>query len=146
VRLARNSSIRSQCRSISIEICPYSTHEPVKSGHRFMVAEWRVRAHRPYRQQPILKGARRGSPEHNPADSLACSGLRAQLRLEQQLLRLKDGDGLWWDHFSSEIIVEISDGKFLLAISRELVSRGFATTLAAFPSCPSLNSQGKGEG
>jgi hypothetical protein len=34
-------------------------------------------------------------PKHNPADSLACSGLRARLRLEQRLLRPKDGNGLW---------------------------------------------------
>ena len=40
------------------------------------------------------RGARKGSPEHNLADLLGCSGLRAQLRLEQQLLRSKDGNGL----------------------------------------------------
>ena len=34
-------------------------------------------------------------PEHDPADSLACSRLRARLRLEQRLLRPKDGNGLW---------------------------------------------------
>jgi hypothetical protein len=50
-------------------------------------------------------GARRGSPEHDPAESLACSGLRAQLRLEQRLLRSKDENGLWWGHLSSETIV-----------------------------------------
>jgi hypothetical protein len=30
-------------------------------------------------------------PEHDPADSLACSRLRARLRLEQRLLRPEDG-------------------------------------------------------
>ena len=29
------------------------------------------------------KGARKGSSEHDPADSSECSGLRAELRLEQ---------------------------------------------------------------
>jgi len=33
--------------------------------------------------------------EHDPADSSACSGLRARLRLEQRLLRSQDGNGLW---------------------------------------------------
>ena len=49
-------------------------------------------------------GARRGSPEHNPANSLACSGLRARLRLEQRLLRSKDRSGLWRGLDSTEII------------------------------------------
>ena len=44
-------------------------------------------------------------PRHNPADLLACSGLRAQLRLEQRLLRSKDGNGLWCAQLSSGIIV-----------------------------------------
>lgn len=35
------------------------------------------------------------NPEQNLADLLAYSGLRAQLRLRQQLLRSKDGSGLW---------------------------------------------------
>jgi len=42
----------------------------------------------------IREGARRGSPEQNPADSSAYSGLRGQLRLEQRLLRSRDGNGL----------------------------------------------------
>jgi hypothetical protein len=46
-------------------------------------------------------------PKHNPADSWACSGLRTRLRLEQRLLRPKDGNGLWWSELSSEIIVEV---------------------------------------
>jgi hypothetical protein len=33
------------------------------------------------------------SPEHHPADSPTCSGLRAQLRLEKWLFRSKDGNG-----------------------------------------------------
>jgi hypothetical protein len=41
------------------------------------------------------RGIQKGPPERDPADSLACSGLRAQLRLEQRLLRSKDGSGLW---------------------------------------------------
>jgi hypothetical protein len=40
-------------------------------------------------------GPEEDSPEHNPADSLVCLGLRPQLRLEQRLLRHKDGNGLW---------------------------------------------------
>jgi hypothetical protein len=32
---------------------------------------------------------------NNPADLVACSGLRPQLRLEQRLLRSKDGNELW---------------------------------------------------
>jgi len=39
------------------------------------------------------RGARRRSSEHTPASSSAYSGLRAQPRLEQQLLKLKDGNG-----------------------------------------------------
>jgi hypothetical protein len=39
------------------------------------------------------EGAKRGPPERDPADSLACSGLGAQLRLEQRLLRSKDRNG-----------------------------------------------------
>jgi len=42
-----------------------------------------------------LPVARRGSPEHDPADASVCSGLGAQLRLEQRLLRSKDGNGKW---------------------------------------------------
>jgi hypothetical protein len=34
------------------------------------------------------------TPEHNPADLLACLGLRAQLRLEQRRPRSKDGNRL----------------------------------------------------
>jgi len=33
----------------------------------------------------------RGTPQHNPADSFACSELKAQLKLEQRLLKSKDG-------------------------------------------------------
>jgi hypothetical protein len=51
------------------------------------------------------RGAGSGPPEQNPAGLLACSGLRAQLRLEQRSLRFKDGNGLWWAKLSSEIIV-----------------------------------------
>jgi hypothetical protein len=36
-----------------------------------------------------------------------CSGFRAWLRLGQRLLRSKEGNGLWWGHLSSEIILEI---------------------------------------
>jgi len=43
---------------------------------------------------PDYKGLEEDPPKHNPADSLACLGLRAQLRLEQRLLRSKDGNGL----------------------------------------------------
>jgi hypothetical protein len=42
-----------------------------------------------------LRGLKEDYLEQNPADSLACSELRAQLRLEQRLLRFKDGNGLW---------------------------------------------------
>jgi len=42
--------------------------------------------------------------EHDPADSSACSGLRARLRLEQRLLRSKDGSGLWSGPNSAQII------------------------------------------
>jgi hypothetical protein len=42
--------------------------------------------------------------EHDPADSLACSGLRAQLGLEQRLLRSQDGKGLWRGPDSAQII------------------------------------------
>lgn len=45
-------------------------------------------------------------PEHDPADLLACSGLKAQLRSEQRLIRSKDGNGLWWGHLSSKIMLE----------------------------------------
>jgi len=45
--------------------------------------------------------------EQNPADSLACSGPRARLRLERRLLRFKDGSGLWWANLSSETLEEI---------------------------------------
>jgi hypothetical protein len=57
-----------------------------------------------------MTGARRGSSEQNPADSLACCGLRARLRLEQRLLRSKDGSGLWWARLSSETLEEVSSG------------------------------------
>ena len=39
------------------------------------------------------RGPEEDSPEHDPADSLPCSGLSAQLRLEQRILRPKDGMG-----------------------------------------------------
>jgi hypothetical protein len=55
----------------------------------------------------FTRGPEKDPPEHDPADSLACSGLRAQLRLEQQLLRSQDGSVLWLGKLSSEIIVEI---------------------------------------
>jgi hypothetical protein len=51
------------------------------------------------------RGRQKGPPERDPADSLACSGLRARLRLDQRLLRFKDGSGLWWAQLSSEIVV-----------------------------------------
>lgn len=41
------------------------------------------------------RGPEKDHPEQNPADLLACSGLRAGLRLERQLLRSKVGNGLW---------------------------------------------------
>jgi len=50
----------------------------------------------------------KGHPEQNPADSLACSGLRARLRLEQRLRRSKHGSRLWWLKLSSEILGEVS--------------------------------------
>ena len=57
---------------------------------------------------PIFRsgGTGKGHPEQNPADSLACSGLRARLRLEQRLLGSKHGSRLWWLKLSSEILVE----------------------------------------
>jgi len=51
-----------------------------------------------------LQGDKRGSPKQDPACSLAYARLRAQLRLEQRLLRSKDGNGKchenipMWDH------------------------------------------------
>jgi hypothetical protein len=39
------------------------------------------------------QGSQKGSPEHDPADSLVRSGPRARLRLEQRLLKCKDGSG-----------------------------------------------------
>jgi hypothetical protein len=39
------------------------------------------------------EGPEEGSLEHDLADSSACSGLRARLRLEQRLLRPRDGNG-----------------------------------------------------
>jgi hypothetical protein len=48
-------------------------------------------------------------PKHNPANLLACSGLRARLRLEQRLLKSKDGSGLQRGPDSAEIIVEICE-------------------------------------
>jgi len=33
--------------------------------------------------------------EHNPDDPSACSGFRVRLRLEQRLLRFRDGSGFW---------------------------------------------------
>ena len=51
-------------------------------------------------------GGQKRDPEYNPADSLACSGLRARLRLGQRLLRSKDGNGLWWAELSCEILTE----------------------------------------
>ena len=39
------------------------------------------------------RGSGKDPSEQNPADSLACSRLRARLRLEQRLLRFKDRNG-----------------------------------------------------
>jgi hypothetical protein len=52
------------------------------------------------------RGTGKGPLEPNPADSLACLGLRARLRLERRLLRFKDRIGLWWAKLSSVIILE----------------------------------------
>jgi hypothetical protein len=51
-----------------------------------------------------LRGPEEVPPERNQADSLVGSGLRARLRLEQRLLRFKDGSGFWWAKVSSVII------------------------------------------
>ena len=60
-----------------------------------------------WKLQPIHRRLKEDYPEQNLAGSLACLGLRAQLRLEQRLLRFKDGNGLWQADFSSEIIMEV---------------------------------------
>jgi hypothetical protein len=41
------------------------------------------------------RGPEKEPPEQNLANLLACSGLRARLGLERQLLRSKVGNGLW---------------------------------------------------
>jgi hypothetical protein len=53
------------------------------------------------------RGTGKGPLEPNPADSLACSGLRTRRRLERRLLRFKDRNGFWWAKLSSVIILEI---------------------------------------
>src|SRR5882757_6806587 len=60
-----------------------------------------------------LRGPEEVPPERNPADSLAGSGLRARLRLEQRLLRFKDGSGFWWAKVSSVIISVINAVRIL---------------------------------
>jgi hypothetical protein len=55
------------------------------------------------------RGPDKDPPEHDLADSSICSGLRTLLRLEQRLLRSKDGNGLWWAKLSSETTLEIQD-------------------------------------
>ena len=49
-----------------------------------------------------LGSQKKTPPEYNPADLSACSGLRVRLRLEQRLLRSKDGGGLWRGPDSTE--------------------------------------------
>ena len=52
----------------------------------------------------------RREPEEDPLSIIQLThqlakgspGLRARLRLEQRLLRSKDGNGLWWAYLSSE--------------------------------------------
>jgi hypothetical protein len=51
--------------------------------------------------------------------TLTCSGLRAQLRLEQRLLRSKDGNELWCAKLSSERIVVIIYFTLILYLLRQ---------------------------